>query len=576
MKTIYLEPDEEIISIIEKVSGDPASEITIVVPKNSTLFQSLVNLRLLAKSAKEQKKTIGLVTKDRVGERLAKQIGLPVYASAPTLPPPRPDDQMPTSKGEAVRPAEQVTETLPDGTTIHRFVPPSTASSEIEPETEPDATETPPEVEPVSVEAPTDEPIHNIIEKTETVEPEQAEPRTEIGLPAIASRSWGQTREPFSWRSIPWKSMSIATLILLVAASLVYTFLPKAIVSLNFPSRSISKSLDLTVKIADATGETMIPGSLVSAEKSAEKVITATGKKDIGTKATGSITLYNKASSSSVTLALGTTIVGSGKNFTLIKAVTIPGASVSGGSVVAGQVAGAVTASAAGEDYNLTNVQFSVTGQPALVYGSGSTTGGSTKQVTVLSQEDQDKAVTEMKASLQTDGLKDLAEKASGQTVLDGSISTTVKTQSVDKEVGSQTDQATLKMTVGLSVIAFDKDEANQKLVDLMTKNLTGNEQLSIPEDKPATQTYKSINSAQSEMVITIAGVGFAAPTVDKITVAKRLNNLSISKASGLLTSEFPGAEVAIKMVPGWWSARTPLLWQAIQINYSYHEITGN
>ena len=85
MKPIYLEPDEEITSIIDRLSKVEGSKIAVVVPKNSTMFQSLVNLKLLARQAQKLGKEVAIISNNKVGSRLAKQVGLETYASLGTV-----------------------------------------------------------------------------------------------------------------------------------------------------------------------------------------------------------------------------------------------------------------------------------------------------------------------------------------------------------------------------------------------------------------------------------------------------------------------------------------------------------
>src|SRR3989344_7021202 len=120
MKPIYLEPDEEITSIIDRLSKVEDSKIAVVVPKNSTMFQSLVNLKLLARQAPKLGKEVAIISNKKVGSRLAHQVGLETYASLGTVTnAPTPAVAAPSTA--IAEPA--VADTLPDGTPIHRYSP---------------------------------------------------------------------------------------------------------------------------------------------------------------------------------------------------------------------------------------------------------------------------------------------------------------------------------------------------------------------------------------------------------------------------------------------------------------------
>ncbi|MBD3238918.1 MAG: hypothetical protein GF332_04765 [Candidatus Moranbacteria bacterium] len=74
--TIYVEPQEEITSVIERIKKTPASRIAVVIPLNSSISSGIINLKILAnESSKIGKKTI-LVTRDSQCRTLAKKAGL--------------------------------------------------------------------------------------------------------------------------------------------------------------------------------------------------------------------------------------------------------------------------------------------------------------------------------------------------------------------------------------------------------------------------------------------------------------------------------------------------------------------
>jgi len=75
-KTIYIDIEEEIIGIINKIKKEDSNEIFLVVPKNSLLVQGIVNLKLLKKEVSKMGKKIILVTSDQHSKRIIKRVGL--------------------------------------------------------------------------------------------------------------------------------------------------------------------------------------------------------------------------------------------------------------------------------------------------------------------------------------------------------------------------------------------------------------------------------------------------------------------------------------------------------------------
>lgn len=78
-KVLYLEIDDEITTIYDRLKHLKVKNIYIVVPKRALLFQSIVNLKILKRTAEELEKNVFIITNDQNGIHLANKIGLIVY-----------------------------------------------------------------------------------------------------------------------------------------------------------------------------------------------------------------------------------------------------------------------------------------------------------------------------------------------------------------------------------------------------------------------------------------------------------------------------------------------------------------
>lgn len=78
-KVLYLEIDDEITTIYDRLKHLKVKNIYIVVPKRALIFQSIVNLKILKRTAEELEKNIFIITNDPNGIHLSKKIGLIVY-----------------------------------------------------------------------------------------------------------------------------------------------------------------------------------------------------------------------------------------------------------------------------------------------------------------------------------------------------------------------------------------------------------------------------------------------------------------------------------------------------------------
>lgn len=78
-KIIYIEVDEEVTSVIDRLKRIPNKVVLLVVPKRAMLLQSVINLKLLKTQIKKLNKELAVVTSDKKGQTIASQVGLTVY-----------------------------------------------------------------------------------------------------------------------------------------------------------------------------------------------------------------------------------------------------------------------------------------------------------------------------------------------------------------------------------------------------------------------------------------------------------------------------------------------------------------
>lgn len=78
-KMIFVQIDEELTSIFERISPLPYKEIYLVVPRRAVLLQSVVNLKILKQKMEEVEKTMSIITNDVNGMKLALQAEIKVF-----------------------------------------------------------------------------------------------------------------------------------------------------------------------------------------------------------------------------------------------------------------------------------------------------------------------------------------------------------------------------------------------------------------------------------------------------------------------------------------------------------------
>lgn len=79
-QVVYVEIDEEVTSVFDRIKSLRKKEILLVVPRKAILFQSGINLQILRKKMEEKGRKLILVTTDRNGVHLAEKVGLQVLS----------------------------------------------------------------------------------------------------------------------------------------------------------------------------------------------------------------------------------------------------------------------------------------------------------------------------------------------------------------------------------------------------------------------------------------------------------------------------------------------------------------
>lgn len=90
-EVIYLEPEDDITDILTKLQRAEQKLVALVPPKKAAMFRSAVNMKLVARAAKESKKVAVIVTADPAVVKLAMAAQIPVaktLQSRPVVPTP--------------------------------------------------------------------------------------------------------------------------------------------------------------------------------------------------------------------------------------------------------------------------------------------------------------------------------------------------------------------------------------------------------------------------------------------------------------------------------------------------------
>lgn len=280
-----------------------------------------------------------------------------------------------------------------------------------------------------------------------------------------------------------WLPLAILVVLLFLFLS-IFIFVPTATVTLVAQARVLENDVQVTIdsNVAGVDKEKkIIPAQTVETKQEGKKTTEATGKKTIGEKAKGEVTIYNKTENRK-TFPKGTLLLGPSElRFTLNDDVTV--ASTSAFELTPSSVKVKVTADQIGEESNVpANTNFPFKEFPTSSYfakNDGPFTGGTKKEVTVVSKDDQDTLLTALTEELRSKAKEDLASKSGGNEIVDIDMKEETGTKKFSKNVDDESDKIELSLSMSFSTLAY-------KNSDLL--ELTGSK---IESDVPAGFTFQ-------------------------------------------------------------------------------------
>ncbi len=347
--------------------------------------------------------------------------------------------------------------------------------------------------------------------------------------------NWGgffaSFRETLSHRGLAVFLLTGAILVALLAGLWsLYWFLPKANIVLTVKPKVLEKDfviqLDPSLSMADKEN-LILPADEIQTTVEGEKETNTTGVKLVGDKAKGEITIFN-ATTQEKNFAKGTIISSpAGIEFSLDE--DVPVASKSGTAAdpdSSGRAKVKVTAVEIGSEGNLASgSEFNVSNlakSDFVAKNEGSFSEGSSREVQVVSQDDEDKLLTDLQSELEEKALDDLKTKLTpGQKLVEESLETQVVAKNFNQKVNDEADKVKLTLQVKATALSFQEDEFKQ-LAEVEIRSLVPSDFDYDPEKteidfEPQTSKQKDVFAFQAR---------FKADLVPKLDLEEIKKNL--------------------------------------------------
>lgn len=630
-QTFYIDIDEEITSIVEKLKKARAKEIIMVVPKRALLIQSIVNLRILKKEADEAGLQLMIVTQDKLGKILIEKAGILVQQKMDNIADEEIDfdepDSMPATTPLPAR--VEYSENVETKSRLERIgsseyfneatiIPPEELKKEFSrvkqaAEIQGDSegrekilnkelvtgvsgvaskrtaldmgprTITPPPVAYSPAPVRSIQPTYSSVPARRTPEVPLASQAGSLPRAAYSNdRSSGggyATRDDserqgkienffqsqnnlyLKQREIPkddffskqkdrpedlnrdyhvpghahkwfWSFGIVVVLAVLVVAA--YLFIPKVkvVITAKAQTKTIDSNLLAETSVSSSDYENwIIPAKLITADVQVPQNFTPTGRKILTSqKAHGVITIYNDYSSQPQPLVATTRFLSSGgKLFRLVNAVTVPGATQSGGQLQPGNIEAEVEADQSGTDYNIGPDTFNLPGlkgspKYSKIYAksSGSMDGGGAGNVeaNMVTAQDVSTAEQTLASSLDNAVKQKIKELAGGNTLIpDGAISEGQASYLLSNSVGEGANSPQVTASLQAQALVVDQSTFDDMVGRKLTQSNTSGQPVinpdtlsvinikAVPNFKTGTLTISFHASANLENNINVAQI---------------------------------------------------------------------
>lgn len=319
-------------------------------------------------------------------------------------------------------------------------------------------------------------------------------------------------------------------------------FLHKELVKVTFPSRLIQQKE--TVSNQDLS----IKNGNVSAQVTDST--TTTGKKDIGDKAKGEVTIRN-FDDKDKTISKGTVLSADNKNFTLDQDVKVASASVStdNSTKIAGQVKGNVTADTIGPDYNMEkNTKFHIGDLDFSTFfalNDSAFTGGTKKQAQTIAKKDIEDLKVKVLATGKKQGLDKMrSEVSQDQQIIDSLTDQELADLNFSGDVGDEAKTVNVKANVTTAYFTYSENDLKKLMQKSLQSEVTSG--YTLPTENIQTKVTDAKQS-KNNIDLTVSVEGKSIKQVSKDDILSAVKGKSKGNISDLLKTQFQAQDVQIQ-----------------------------
>ena len=517
---IYIDVEDDITTIISKIKASKERIIALVSPRRIGVLQSAVNIRLLARAATSADKRIVLITNDSVLAGLAATAKIPI---AKTL------QSKPEIAEIPVLKVDDDNDVIDGGKLAVGDMADSAKRSKKSDE---------------------DSAVDNAIA--------DANKKESKGLDSLKKMVKKPKVPDFNTFRKKFLLIGGSTLLLIVFLVWAIWFAPHAtvVISAKTTSMTVSDTVSLNETATTSAKSNVIKSVKKELAKEVSVEFSATGKKNVGEKATG-VVVFSNSSSSSVTISAGTILKNSGLSYTLNSSVTVPGATLGWscpGYKCPGSASGSITASEGGAQYNAATGSMSISVDDISASLRSATSGGTDKTATVVTASDIESAKSKL-SEKKIDGLKEqlLSSFGDSATVITESYVENRSDPSSSVAVdGEATGAVTLKSTITASALAIDKNELKNFVEAKLKEEISGKKSQRIYDNGVSKVAFSQFSRAHNTQTVRLTTNGKVGPDIKEANVKDQAKGKSYGEVQSAIESIEGVEDVDVKFSPFW------------------------
>lgn len=515
---IYIDVEDDITNIVSKIKDSKARIVALVPPKRVGILQSAVNMRLLNRAAENAEKRIVLITGDQALSGLAAAARIPVAKTLQSRPEIAEIPAIDVDDGDDVIDGSEI----PVGELADKATPKARNKA--------------------------DDAIDAAIAEDE---------KPSKPVKPAKSAGKGKPKVP-DFNVFRKKLVLIGGGIALFIVFMVWAiwFAPHATVVITAKTTTSTVDKSVTLKQdgkVDAANNTI--KSLRQEQKKDISVdFTPTGKKKVGEKASGTMHLVRTSVSSlTLTIPAGTSFSSGDYTFVSTEPASLSGTSIGPGGVIQSVATVKVQATQVGSEYNLSSRSYSSNVSGFSAAGTAMS-GGSSREVTVVSADDVAKA--KVKLDAQKDASLQSAVKAlfpSSSIVINESYqearSNPTPSVAVDHEASGTVQ---LKTTVTASMQGIDRSDMKQFLEDTLKKEIGSKKNQKIYNDGSNEVKFAQYSERNNAVQVRLTANAKIGPEIDEHKVKEQVKGRNYGDVQSSLESIEGVQDVDTKFSPFW------------------------